>query len=520
LARDPAAEPLGSRLPIYPFRVKVTFANLRSVLHRLRGDRPWVRPWAIFAPIVVFVVALPLLRPLRSPDPQWISDSELSCLETVQSLVEQHTFAIDQSAFRATSDRIRIGEHLYSDQAPMLAVLLSGAYAVMHWGGMTFAKDATWVTFLLTLVGATLPVALAAGLVYKMGRLFELRRPWRCGLALVVVLGSGLISYSTTLNPHAPAAALLLAAVASLFNVTLMSEKARITPWLALSGFCAALSACIDPAAVIFLPLLAVVICACRWPRMVRIAGIGAYLAGAVLPLLVSVALVRPITGDIRPGFMHPELSAPLPLYTTSGRVLSGRAEPGQASAASRISSPTIDDDADQSHSVWKSSWDAIVGIGQAFFGGHGVLIHFPVIIFGIAGTTMVMHRHWPMTTKMLAAATLAGAATVILAISWNRPDWSSWTGAMFATSWFVVFMPLVLFWAGVWLRRPHGRVAWTVAAVLLTFSVMVSLLGATGPMPREGFDQFTATGALMNLIHPPAAGGTEGPDAAMLAQR
>jgi hypothetical protein len=474
-----------------------------------------VRPWALFAPIVVIVVALPLLRPLRSPDPQRISDGELSTLATVQSLVEQHTFAIDRSAFRVTSDRIRVGEHLYSDQAPMLAVLLSGAYAAMHWDGLTFAKDATWVTFLLTLLGATLPVALAAGLVYKMGRLFELRRPLRCGLALVVVLGSGLISYSTTLNPHAPAAALLLAAVASLFNVTLMSEKARITPWLALSGFCAALSACIDPAAVIFLPLLVVVICACRWPRMVRIAGIAAYLAGAVAPVLVHTALVRPITGDLRPGFLHPELAAPMPLYT-----LPGRAEPNQVTAASRVSNPAIDDDADQPHSMWRSGWDAMVGIGQALFGGHGVLIHFPVIIFGIARTTMVMHRHWPMTTKMLAAATLAGAATVILAISWNRADWSSWTGAMFATSWFVVFMPLVLFWSGVWLRRRHGRVTWTVAAVLLTFSVIVSLLGATGPMPREGFDQYTATGALMNLLHPPATGGTEAPDASLLAQR
>ncbi|HEX4125561.1 MAG TPA: hypothetical protein VHY37_12595, partial [Tepidisphaeraceae bacterium] len=86
----------------------VSLAQLRSLIRRVRGNKPWVRPWALFGPIVVIVVALPLLRPLRNPDPLSISDGELACLATVQSLVEQHTFAIDQSMFHATRDRIRV----------------------------------------------------------------------------------------------------------------------------------------------------------------------------------------------------------------------------------------------------------------------------------------------------------------------------------------------------------------------------------------------------------------------------
>jgi hypothetical protein len=54
-----------------------------------------VRPWALFGPVVVLVVALPLLRPLRHPDPGAMSDEEMSRLATVQAIAEHGTLAID-----------------------------------------------------------------------------------------------------------------------------------------------------------------------------------------------------------------------------------------------------------------------------------------------------------------------------------------------------------------------------------------------------------------------------------------
>jgi hypothetical protein len=78
----------------------------------------------------------------------------------------------------------------------------------------------------------------------------------------------------------------------------------------------------------------------------------------------------------------------------------------------------------------------------------------------------------------------------------------------MFATRWFIVFMPLVLFWAGAWLRRQHHPVVWSSAAVLLAFSITVSLIGATDPFPRDGFDNYTVVEAAEQLLQPtpPAA--------------
>jgi hypothetical protein len=86
----------------------------------------------------------------------------------------------------------------------------------------------------------------------------------------------------------------------------------------------------------------------------------------------------------------------------------------------------------------------------------------------------------------------------------------TDWTQAMFGTRWFVVFLPLTVFWSGVWLRRRHRPVSWALAGVLLGFSVVVSLLGATGPIPREPFKVYTAAGAVRNLVHPPEPDGAD----------
>src|SRR4051794_39193629 len=97
---------------------------LWKILGRDRHGR-LVRPWALLGPLVVLVISLPLLRPLRHPDPRTISDEELARLATVQAMVERHTLAIDKTDFAATRLQVERddGRH-YSDQPPVLAALL------------------------------------------------------------------------------------------------------------------------------------------------------------------------------------------------------------------------------------------------------------------------------------------------------------------------------------------------------------------------------------------------------------
>lgn len=475
---------------------------LWRILGRDRAGR-MVRPWALFGPVVVLMIALPLLRPLRHPDPGMVSDEELSRLATVQAMVEHGTLAIDRTDFTATRLKVRRDGRWYSDQPPVMAALLAPSYwAMSRAAGIDFATKPHLAVYLLTLLGVTLPVALSAGLIYRMGRLFELRRPWRATLGLVVVLASGMVSYATVLNPHAPAAALVLCGAACLIHVSLTNKRLHGSVWLTLAGLCAALAAAIDPPALVFLLLLPIVLFALRWTRAQRLGGVAAYLCGAALPLLLHGALSSNVQGygfrmrgpagnDSLFSFLNPDSRSIGPAYDTYAfededpRSLGERLGVG----ASRV-------------------WSALIG-------KHGLLSHFPIVAIGVIGVSMVMHRHWPAPTKSLAAVSLAGAVLLLVLFTLRRADWH---GSMFASRWFVVFAPLLVFWAGAWLRRRHRATSWTLAAGLLAFSLVASIVGATGPLPRDGFiaadgsQRYTVAGALQKLMEPQLRDDTVSP--------
>ena len=442
-----------------------------------------VRPWALSAPVAILLICLPLLRPLRHPAPASITDDELSRLATVQSIVEHHTLSINQSTFRGTTDVVvRSNGRVYSAESPVMSVILSGPYWVMYRWGIRLDHDPVLSEYLLTLFGVTLPVAMAAGLLYRMGRLFELRRPYRALLALMVVIGSGWISYATVLNAGAAAAALVIAGAACLVQATITRNRIGAIAWTLGAGFALSLAAAYEITAVVFLMLMVVTIGAFRWPITPRLIGIGLYIVGAVIPMLLYARLNHRITGDIKPAFMHSEMALDTGDFNSD-------ADPDD-----------IPDPQAPEHSFWQLFGGAIQRVTLALVGGHGVLSHFPVLVMGVLGVTMVMHRHWPEMTKIMAGATLATAIVIIIAYA--AKPWA-WREPMFANRWFVVFMPMMLFWAGAWFRRSHRRASWIWAGSLLTFSAVCALVGAVNPQPPGGYNGYSAAGAVVKLMTP-----------------
>lgn len=458
-----------------------------DMLHQFRRylTKPHVRPWALLAPILVLLVCLPMLRPLRHPDPRDISNDELARLATVQSLVERRTLAIDTSReFVPSAQTVSRDEKTYSTQPPTLSVLLAGPYWVLYRAGMSFKTNPALVAYLLTLIGATIPVAASAGMIYRMGRLFELSRKKRALLGGIVVFGGGLVSYGTVINPHAPAAALLLGATACIIHVAIARRPTVTSGWLAISGLFAGLAATINPPVAIFTFLLACAIPVMRWHWTMRVGGVLLFALGVAPAVLLHAMLSLPVTGSIVPDQLRP--AAPRSIAIIENAV--------SASSADEL------DDLSLAQTWWNDLGKSLARVANALLGEHGVFSHFPVVILGAFGIAAVMHRHWPKTTKVLAGGTAVGAVTVLLAASLI---WLTGPGKMFGPETFIVFLPLLLFWTGAWMRRPHRTIKWTMAGVLLAFSATVSILGATNPMPREGYTRYTAGVALNNLIHP-----------------
>ncbi len=460
--------------------------SLLAYLRRYRDSRKHVRPWAMAVPILVLLICLPLLRPLRHPDPRDISDDETARLATVQAMVEHRSLAIDDHAtadtvvFDPQRNVIEVDGKRYSDQPPVFAALLASAYWTMHRYGLRFDTNPAMVSYLLTVIGTTLPAAAIAGVVYRMGRLFELPRLWRTVLASVVVFGGGIVSYATVLNEHVPAAALVTAGAACLVHIAVGNKRLSAWVWLMTAGLCISLATTLDVTAGVFLPLFAGVVLTLPWKRLNRIGGLALYALGCLPPIVLHVALTVPVTGDWRPGYLHPELAVSV---ASDGRP-----------------STDFDWDDDLTDTGYWAVFGRNVGrVGATLLGDHGLLSHFPALLLGMAGVAMVMHRHWPNSTKMLAGASAGAALVVVLIYALSRPRWDD---AAFAVRWFIVFLPMLMFWIGAWLRKPHRPLGWAIAGILVTFSTMVTLIGATGPLPRDGFTTYTPADALDRALY------------------
>jgi hypothetical protein len=447
-----------------------------------------VRPWALATPILVLLIALPLLRPLRHPGQ--LSDDEFLLVQSVQSLVQDGDLELGSSAAAlAPTATLVVNGGYYAAQPPVYAVLLGGVSSVLERIGISWSRQPDLHLYLLTLLGVTLPVALAAGILYRTGRLFELPRPKRALLAAAVVLGCGWISYATVLNPHAPAAALVVLAMAIVIRSSVARDGTTTLAWLPLGGLCAMLAATIDPAAL--LPLLALLIATLtlRLPRPRRLAAAGLFVVGTLPALALHAAWLAPITGDLLPpGPFHRDL-------------LVAESWPDESLAFVSVAA-----DEEELQLLADSSWPLLLQrMGRwitSTIGQHGLLSHFPVVVIAILGVLGVMHRHWPTHTKVLAGGSLAATVAMLaMAVVWPV----DFRDAMFANRYLLATLPMLLLWAGAWLRRPHHPIAWTAAGLLLGFSVLVSLLGATGPTPPGGFRQWTPLESAERLVHPQA---------------
>ncbi len=130
----------------------------------------------------------------------------------------------------------------------------------------------------------------------------------------------------------------------------------------------------------------------------------------------------------------------------------------------------------------------------NVLLGAHGIFSHFPIVAMGLAGAVVVIHGHWPAATKALAAVTLAAALWLV--ISCLAPD-VNWEQPMLSAKWFVIFLPLLMFWSGVWLARRHHAATWSVLGVLLAFSITIGIIGAASPMNKGRAGEYTPYTAL-----------------------
>ena len=165
----------------------------------------------------------------------WNQNSRFSL---TRAIVEQHSFAIDAYADNTGDISARAG-HIYCDKAPGQSLLAAPVYALfMHGGRAATPASLNDAAYLITVVTAALPGALAVWVLFALLIAWGARGPWAMACAIGYGLASMAWPYSTMLFGHQLVAALLLCAFALLLRKDDAALRATVSAGLLLGLAC------------------------------------------------------------------------------------------------------------------------------------------------------------------------------------------------------------------------------------------------------------------------------------------
>ncbi len=272
-----------------------------------------------FAGLLILILAAAIA--VASARPYAGSWHDGSRLAVVESLIDYHTWAIDQSIFvhvpaypdgdgpypdgelqNGTQDKLLIDGRFYTDK-PVPSLLLAGVYQLWRWCGGPTAREAPgWFCWLMVLAGAGLPYVVAAGCIDRMAGVLRLPLAPRLALTASFALATLALPYVRQVNVHI----MFLGAIAGIgVGVANLAERSAVS-WrsLAVMGSLAGLAFTFDVGT--------------GTPLLLGLVGFVALRCRALGPVLITTAAALPwialhqainyaIGGTWRPINMVPE---------------------------------------------------------------------------------------------------------------------------------------------------------------------------------------------------------------------
>lgn len=264
--------------------------------------------------VIAIVIAAVSSRPYAG---SWNDGSRLAAIE---SLVDYHTWAIDQSIFAGapaadnnpypttdpalrkfgTRDKMWIGGHFYSDKPPVLTLILAAAYrSVQLVTGLRAREHPGWFCYLLTLFSSGLAYVVSVHCIDRLAVSHGLRRSARMLVVLAFSLGTIALPYARHVNNH-----IILLAVCCAVIVLICRRQILSNIQLARLGVLLGVAYTLDVAigAVLVCGILALTIS--HWKTWTA----PMLLLAAAFPLFaLHHALNYRISGTLLPANTHPE---------------------------------------------------------------------------------------------------------------------------------------------------------------------------------------------------------------------
>jgi hypothetical protein len=163
------------------------------------------------------VLTAAVLVAVVSARPYADSANDASRLAAVDALVEHQTLAIDESVFvGGTVDKIKVGDHFYSDKPYMLSLYLAGWYGLLQRvTGLDARKDVDLFCWWMTLLSSGVAYVASVWCVYRMARTVGLATSQQ----LLLAAGFGLCTVALPYAQHVNSHIVLLALAAALIGL-------------------------------------------------------------------------------------------------------------------------------------------------------------------------------------------------------------------------------------------------------------------------------------------------------------
>lgn len=337
-----------------------------------------------------------------------------SRLATMDALVQDHTFVINNSVFRNTIDRVMVGHDNYSSKPPVLSVLGAGVYWLVVQTTDLNLRDERLrgdTVYLLTVLLAGVPYLLLLGYAHALLRWFTPSAAARVWSFACISLGQLGLPYSTTINNHVPAATAAFIAFYYAFGL----RHGRLSGWRywCYAGFAMGLAPTLDLGAVFISGCIGLYLLAFDWHRTLRL-----LVPAALVPILFHFALTWSIMGSLVPVYLRRELYRYPGSYWLAPRGIDALNEP-------------------------RSMYLYNITLGH-----HGLFSMTPALAFALFSLCASVVR-----SRALAFAREAwtiGAALAIL-VAFYTLTTKNYGGVCVGFRWLLPIVPLALLFVGVW---------------------------------------------------------------------
>jgi hypothetical protein len=395
-----------------------------------------------------------------------------SRLATVDSLVDHHTLAIDDSVFvkvpprdgpapspyggpyaehmeRGTFDKVRVNGRFYSDKPPVPQVLLAGWYQVLQWTtGLSARQRPDLFCYWMTVASCGLAYVVSVWCAFRLGRLLRLALSLRVLLAASLGLATLALPYLRHVNAHIW---LLGVAAALMLNLAWLAEEAQVGRL--------------------------------RWPRLVAIgtlAGLGYAMEGGAGPVLWACTLGLVAYRSRRLGPVAVCLMASLPwlvAHHALNYAIGGTFKPVNA-VPEYFDYPGSGFSAQNMTGRWHhdSLGDFLSYAATLLIGDRGFIDANLPLFLAVPAFVVLVVRRTPYRPEILFGAAWGGGTWLIYAALSDN-----YSGGCFSIRWFVPLLAPAYFVLAVFLRY-YPRYGWDLLLLSAWGAIAAGLMWEEGP--------------------------------------